>query len=68
MCSSEHYNFTALMEDLPLRGALKVLKICLACQGCEWHVAAFIVMVSCTILYAPFYCSNEQLMFMDQRW
>jgi len=66
MCASEHYNFTALMEDLPPRGALKVLKICLACHGCQRHVAAFIVVVSYTILYSSFYWSNEQLMFMDQ--
>ena len=59
MCASEHYNFTALMEDLPLRGALKVLEICLACRGCQWHVAAFIVVVSYTILCLPFYWSNE---------
>jgi len=49
MCASEHYNFTALMEDLPLRGSLKVLKISHACQGCQWHVATFIVTVSRTV-------------------
>jgi hypothetical protein len=46
------------MEDLPLRGSLKVLKISVACQGCQWHVAAFLVMMSYTILYSPFYWSN----------
>ena len=67
MCASEHHNFTSLMDDLPLRGSLKVLKIYLTCQGRQWHVAACIVMVSYTIMYSPFYWSNERFMFMDQR-
>jgi hypothetical protein len=60
MCASEHYNFTALMEDLPLRGSIKVLKICLARQGCRWHVAPFTVVVSYTVFVIL-------LDFMDQK-
>jgi hypothetical protein len=54
LCASEHYNFTILMEDLPLRGFIKVLMMWIACEDCQWFVfPAFLVMVS----YAVFTCT-----------
>jgi hypothetical protein len=35
LCASEHYNFATLVEDLPLRGTIKVLMMQLACEDCQ---------------------------------
>jgi hypothetical protein len=39
LCASEYYNFTSLMEDLPLRGAIKVPMMQLACEDCPYCVS-----------------------------
>jgi hypothetical protein len=36
LCASEHHNFASLMEDLPLRGTVKVPMLQLACECCQW--------------------------------
>lgn len=68
MCASEHYNFTVLMDDLPLRGSIKVLMIQLACRACQWCVSSSIYDygVLCSIfMYMPHAFYSKVLV---QKW
>jgi hypothetical protein len=58
LCASEHYNFASLVEDLPLRGAIKVPVMQLACEDCQWCVSFSILIYGAFIYYLYAYRSR----------